>query len=160
MLSSRSDRREAGFTIVELAAALVLIMLVTTFAITAWFGRSDVTLQNAAELLIEDLRHVQTRAILEHTPVEVLFDVDGGGYRARELVGPELPDGARRYTRDAVFEDVRIGAVRVQGGGPLAFDALGHPASDASITLTQADGTRTVLVHARSSVIEIEGHHP
>jgi len=154
--STSPARRAGGFTIVELAAVLVLVTLVSTLAIRSWFGRSEITLENAAEVLVEDLRHMQAHANLQHTPLEFVFDEDGGGYRARELHGEECSAGARRYTADAVFEDVRVEGVRVEMGERLVFDARGHPASDASITLRHRDATRTVLVGAETNSLTVE----
>lgn len=154
---SRSRSRVTGFTIVELAAVLVVLMIVSTLAIRAWFGRSEVTLRNAAEVLVDDLRYLQTRATLLRAPVEVVFDTDGGGYHARELGGDVLVESARRYPQDAVFEDVHILGVNVPQGGSLVFDAFGHPGVDATILLSQRGVTRAVLVHSASGTIGLEG---
>jgi type II secretory pathway pseudopilin PulG len=158
--STSPARRAGGFTIVELAAVLLLVTLVSTLAIRSWFARSEITLENAAEILVEDLRHMQAHANLQHTPLEFAFDEDGSGYRARDLHGNTCAEGARRYSADAVFEDVRVAGVRVEAGERLMFDALGHPACDASITLTQRGATRTVLVSARTNTIAVERDAP
>jgi len=149
--------RSGGFTILELAAVLVMVTLVSTLAIRAWFGRSDVTLQNAAELLASDLREVQAIATLRHAPHEVVFHADGSGYFAHEMGQVEAAAHDRHYPRDAVFEDVRVTRVRVAKGGRLVFDALGRPASDASITVSHRGVALTVLVEAALARVSVEG---
>jgi Tfp pilus assembly protein FimT len=159
MASFRSGTvgRVGGFTIVELVGVLALVTLVSTVAIRAWFGRSDVTLQNAAELLASDLREMQTRATIRRSPVEVVFHADGGGYHAHDLGQADEQHGTRRYPTDAVFEDVHVGSVSVERGGTLVFDAIGRPASDASITLVSGGFARTVLVDAGTVRVTVEG---
>lgn len=162
--SPRADpRRAGGFTLLELAGVLVLVAVVTTVAIGAWFSRSDVTLRNAADLVASDLRHLQTRASVLKVPVEVVFHEDHGGYHGVELdpsgsARPEAkPLETRRYPVDAVFEDVRIGAVRLRHGERLVFDALGRPSSDASITLVHHGVAQSVLVDAHRARVAVEG---
>lgn len=157
MRSLHSDRRStSAFTIIELVVVLLVIAIVSTASIHAWFGRSEVTLKNAAELMASDLRDMQTRAMIQSSPVEVVFDPDGGGYHARDLGRPDENLGARRYPQDAVFEDVRIAEVRVATGGSIVFDAIGRPSSDASVTL-ESRGTRTtVFVDAGTVRITVE----
>ena len=155
--SALRSSRSGGFTILELAAVLALVTLVSTLAIRAWFGRSDVTLQNAAELLAGDLREVQSISTLRHAPHEVVFHPDGGGYHAQELGQAEEAAHERRYPRDAVFEDVRVTRVLIAKGGRLVFDSLGRPSSDASITVAHRGVARTVLVDASLARISVEG---
>jgi len=151
------SRRARGFTLLELVAVLGLITLVSTVAIRSWFSRSEVTLQNAAELLASDLRGMQTRATIRRTPVEVVFNKDGAGYHAHDLGQADQQRDERRYPTDAVFEDVRIDSVRVEHGGALVFDAIGRPASDATITLVSRGYARTVLVDAATFRVTVEG---
>lgn len=150
-------RRGAGFTILELALTLVAVTLVATFAIHAWFGRTEVTLRNAADLLADDLRRMQTQAALERTRVEVHFHADGGGYHAQVAKGAGRIEGTRRYPMDAVFEDVRVASVRVEHGGNLVFDPQGRASSDATITLVQRGVACTVVVDAGAMHVAVEG---
>lgn len=152
-----SARSSGGFTIVELVGVLALVTLVSTVAIRAWFARSDVTLLNAAELLASDLRTMQTRATIRRSPVEVVFQSDGAGYHSRDLGQGDDQRDLRLYPIDAVFEDVRIGTIRIDRGGTLVFDAIGRPSSNAAITLVSGGHARTVLVDASTVRITVEG---
>jgi len=155
--STSRTSRSGGFTILELVAVLVMVSLVSTLAIRAWFGRSDVTLQNAAELLASDLREVQAISTLRHAPHEMVFHSDGSGYFAREMGSSEETAHPRHYPRDAVFEDVQVTMVRVAKGERVIFDAQGRPASDAAITVSQRGVARTVLIEASRARVSVEG---
>lgn len=156
-MRSANARGPGGFTIVELVGVLALVTLVSTVAIRAWFARSEVTLQNAAELLASDLRSMQTRATIRRSPVEVVFHSGGVGYHSHDLGQSDDQRDLRLYPNDAVFEDVRIGAIRVERGGTLVFDAIGRPSSDATFTLVSNGHARTVLVDASLVRITVEG---
>jgi Tfp pilus assembly protein FimT len=153
---SATGRSGEGFTILELALTLVAVTIVAALAIHAWFGRTDVTLRNAADLLAEDLRRMQTHAALQRTPVEVHFHADGGGYHGQHVKSGTI-EGTRRYPMDAVFEDVRVSSVRVANGGNLSFDPQGRASSDATITLIQRGVACSVVVDASAMHVAVEG---
>ncbi len=152
-----SGRRGGGFTILELALTLAAVTLVAALAIHAWFGRTEVTLHNAADLLAEDLRRMQTQAALQRTRIEVHFHADGGGYHAQVASPAGKVEGTRRYPMDAVFEDVRVDSVRVARGDFLVFDPQGRASSDATITLVQRGVACTVVVDATAMHVSVEG---
>ena len=62
-----------GFTILELMIWLVLVSIVASFAIPAFFDRAEVTLDNACTLLLEDLRGTQNRAAYNRAVYLVAF---------------------------------------------------------------------------------------
>lgn len=147
----------AGFTILELAVTLASVVLVAGIAIGAWFGRSDVTLANAAELFAHDLRMAQAHAQLRGAPLVMTFDADGGGYGVRDLAS-ELPDGDathRRWDENAVFEGVALGHLVSRTPGRIVVDGRGFVAGPISVTLTFAGHATTVVVDERSQLVQI-----
>ena len=152
---SFEEHARRGFTILELLLTLIAITLATTLSIHVFFSRADVTLENAARLLVGDLRLAQARASCMHVPVEVLFHSDGGGYQVQDLASASSPgeDAVRRYNRDAIFEDVRVGHTILGAGRTLVFDPNGRPESDGSITLMFRGESRTVVVHVRDAIV-------
>ncbi len=158
MVSFREGARgRAGFTVFELLIVLGLVMITSSLAIHAWFSRSEVTLENAARLLASDLHAAQARAIVRHEPVEFVFHSDGGGYHVTDLAPEQDPAARRRYPVDAVFEDVRIRAVRLQNGRTLGFDRSGRPSSGGTITLEQNGVTHTLVIDALDGMVYVEG---
>jgi len=159
-LAAASVARRA-FTLLELLCALVLITLIAAFSLRAYFGRSDVTLERAVDLLVTDVRMARTRATFFTAPVEVVFAADGKGYAvvgagaivASTALGPPIP--VRRFGEGAVFENVRFGRIDLAGGDRLAFDAGGNLTGGGTVVLCDADESRTVEFETTSGRIRV-----
>ena len=151
------------FTLTEILISLVLLATVSGLAIPAWFGRSQVTLDNATKLLARDLRQAQNRAAFEHLTTEISFASDGTGYDVRDergelLPAPMGPGGFERsYPRDAVFRGVRIEAVDFAGQRRLRYDDRGAIELGGTVVLSFNGDSRTLHVDARTGLIELEG---
>jgi prepilin-type N-terminal cleavage/methylation domain-containing protein len=153
--------RRGGFTIVELLIALILVALTATASISAFFSRSEVTLDNAARLLAEDLRSAQSRATLLRCEVVFHFAPDGTGYESydkdrRPRPQAKGPPGTRRnFERDAVFEGVRISDVQVGGADHVLFQPDGSVAEGGQVTIAYRGATRTVVIEPGKSWIRV-----
>jgi type II secretion system protein H len=156
---TRGTGRARGFSILELLVALALLTVVATLSIWAFFSRGEVTLENAAKLLADDLQIAQSRAVYMKTAVEVRFDDDGLGYRLSDASGrksgiPALDLEGRRYDADAVFEGVRVqeihGARISMPERSVVFDARGSIDHTMWITLAYRGETRTIELDART----------
>lgn len=154
VVDGQQRRRTGGFSLLELLIALVVITGVATFSIWAYFARAEVTLESAAELLVDDLHIAQSRAQLLRTPVEIAFDADGRGYRVLDSGGPSGIDAldivGRRYDADAVFQGVAV--QRPTDGGSIRFDARGNLERDARVTLAYRGETRSVQIDANAGL--------
>jgi Tfp pilus assembly protein FimT len=152
-----------GFTILELLIILALLTITASVGIPAYFARPAVTLDSAARLLAADMREVQNRAALYRLPLMVEFPEDGTGYRGVKENGEPLhspyTDGpfVRVYPADAVFEGVRVLAVRSPQGDRVAFSPRGLAAATASIVLGFDGETRTIRIRKDSGLVEIDG---
>lgn len=147
-----------GFSLLELLVVLALVTGLATFSVWAFFSRGEVTLDNAAELLVEDLHLAQSRALYLRTPVSVHFDDDGHGYGVSdgsgEKTGIEALDVlGRRYDTDAVFDGVSVVDVRGPAGRNVRFDAKGHVAGTTWITLGYRGESRTVRLEEAPGAI-------
>jgi type II secretory pathway pseudopilin PulG len=146
--------RRGGFTIVEFLIVITIITLTASLSIWAYFARPEVTLHNAAELLVHDMRIAQARAALLHSPVSVVFDENGDGYKVVDGVD-ERPDQPywmdrieRRYSRDAVFEGVSILPLGLAARGKIVFEGGLAELPSGRVTLSYGDSTR---------IVELEG---
>lgn len=143
-------RGREGFSLPELLLALIVISVTATASIWAYFSRSEITLDNAAKLLAQDVRLAQTRAAAWRTSVSIVFALDGDGYVIFRGIGDgsdaSLDDKAiiRRYSRDAVFEGVRIDEIDVGPDRRIEFDAGGLATTDGRIRLGYRGDTRTL----------------
>ena len=153
--------RSRGFTLLELIVALALVALVAALAVPAYFARGDVTLENAAQLLAEDLRLAQNHAAFHRAPTTFRFE--GNGYAALGAEGEPLVHPrtelafVRDYDRDAVFRGVRIVAVDLGGAPDLRFEPGGTAAGDLRVRLRFGDDERVVVLARGSGRIEIHG---
>lgn len=157
----RSPRPGKGFTILELLLALGLISVLAAVSISSYFGRSDVTLENAAILLAHELRTVQNRAAFLAEPMTIVFHESGyrvQGPEGRAIKNPrtELPF-ERRYSRDGVFRGVKVLETRFGAGNVLEIDADGLPCQGGHVLLGFGSERRTLLLRARERELEVLG---
>ena len=150
-----------GFTLLELILALAAVALVATIAIPAWFERGEVTLNNAAFLLSEDLELAQGLALGSATPVDFYFEANG--YRVVRADGEPCvhprtgQEFVRDYDRDAVFQGVELAQTNVGGGMPLRFDDRGFVSGGALIRVAFESESRVVRVEAPQGTIRLVG---
>lgn len=139
------DRRKKppfGISFLGIGLAMAGIATLAAIAIPLWFSRPSITLEGAANLLVEDILQVQESAILQRVGSRIEFDVDGGGYQALDSSGLALqaPMGNGPYLRDydvdAVFEGVLITEVDFGGKRRLEFDQRGYSLHDGHVVLT------------------------
>ncbi len=106
---------EAGFTLIELMAVLVVAGLLGGLAMPVFAAASDaLRLQTSARALAADLRAARGAALLSGVAVSVLLDPEARGYRLAGGGAPvTLPDGvALRFTPGPL------------AAGPLRLDFL------------------------------------
>jgi prepilin-type N-terminal cleavage/methylation domain-containing protein len=167
--TGRRAERGAGFTLLELLIALALVTVIAALSVTAYFGRSEVTLENAVRLLVDDLRMAQTRATFFGSPIDVVFAADGSGYELVEhgpgdptsAIGPLVPP--RRFGFGAVFEGIRVERVEVgdrREHAPLEFDAKGSLLAGATIVLADRAETRTIVIEKETGRIRLPERSP
>jgi hypothetical protein len=139
---------------------LIVIALTATASISAFFSRPDVTLDNAARLLVDDLLYAQSRAALTGTEVVVVFATDGRGYQVT-MPGAgatsTLDEDARgrRYDADAVFEGVRIQSVQFENPSRVEFNPHGEAVEDGCVELSYESDVRTVRVERGRGLVYI-----
>jgi type II secretory pathway pseudopilin PulG len=153
-----------GFTIIEFLVVLILVTLTASVSIWAYFARPEITLDNAVQLLVRDMRIAQSRAAILHSTVSVVFREDGDGYRVIDgtdgLVNstyrPERID--RRFSRDAVFEGVTILPIGLAARGQVLFDGERSDPRSGRITLAYGRATRIVEIEEESGHVLLTGH--
>ncbi len=150
-----------GFTLLELLLALGLISVLAAVTISTYFGRAEVTLENAAILLAQELRSVQNRAAFLGEPMTVVFTRDGyrvQGSEGRAIRNPrtDLPF-ERRYARDGVFRGVTVLEVSFGTGSVLEIDADGLPREGGHVLLGFGAERRKLLVRTRQREVEVVG---
>jgi len=146
----RSDR--AGISLLAILISLCGVAIAALVAIPAFFGRSDVTLDNAAHLLRKDVRSTQNRAGYLRTEAALHFTEHG--WRAslpsgEPLAGPlDVDEIDRDLTGDGVFEGVLVTRMDFGDDHALTFDARGIPVEGGEVELSFRSHKRIVRVEA------------
>jgi type II secretion system protein H len=158
--------RREGFTLLELLIVLALITVIAAISTWAYFARPEVTLDNAIRLLARDLRIAQNRAILLRRPVSLVFAPDGDGYRIVDETGATLPDRPeferveRRYSRDAIFEGVKVLRSGLAAEGRIQFPCDGREPPPGRIMLSYREETRTLEIEHGTGRILLADREP
>lgn len=161
-MAPRRTSLRAGFSLLELVIALTLVSIVASLAIPFYFERSVITLENAAVQLCRDLRAAQNRAAYLGITATVEFREDGTGYEVlgegrTPLPGPHgSPEFVREYTRDGVFEGVRILDLELNSDQRrIRYGPQGTAVEGGTITIEFQGDTRTVSVRRGNGLLAI-----
>lgn len=142
---------------------LTAMAVAAGIAIPAYFGMDGVTLDNAARLLARDLRLAQNMAGFEGQPCRFEFLAEGKGWRVVGNDGSVLERSdhpgpfERDFTRDGVFEGVRLAHIDFDGGKWLRFDKAGRALPGGTLQVTFRDQMCVVRVIPLSGRIIING---
>lgn len=160
----RHSPGRSGFTIIELIVVIMIVTFTAAVSMWAYFARPEVTLDNAAQLLVRDMRIAQARAALLHAPVTLVFHDAGDGYKVvdgmEDMANPRyVPERIeRRYSRDAVFEGVSILPIGLAARGRIVFETDKCDPSSGSITLSYGRATRIVQIEPGTGHVFLTGH--
>ena len=163
MHQTKPSHRPTTFALLHFASFLALSTLIAAIAIPAWFGRGDVTLDQAAILFARDLRSVQNHAVILGRDIELEFLPEGDGYRAIDERGQEVilySDGiplARRYNADGVFQGVRVRSVTLENAGPIKYGPSGYALNGGQVVLSLKEERIIISISPESGWVSIEG---
>jgi hypothetical protein len=155
--------RRSGISLLSVLLVLVIIAALAGWAIPVFFAQPDVTLDNAANLLMRDIRTAQNRAMWSGVDAYLQFDADGGGYRIVDRNGRPLErlgalgDWAQRYDDGGVFQGVRVERVACGADRALFFDAKKRHWEGGEVELGFGGQTRVVRVSARQGEVTLLG---
>lgn len=153
----------AGFSLLHMTLLLAVMTLLACVAIPGWFSRSDVTLDNAVQLLARDLSDAQDRAAFQHRSLRFEFDVGGDGYTVIDTQGRSLeaPVGrgrfVRRYSADAVFRGVRVESLAVGPDNALHFGPRGMALNGGRLVLAFQGEKRLIEIESASGNVSVDG---
>lgn len=131
---------EAGFSLLELMVALVILALAVTLVGVA-FSRSSVGFRfdAAAQELALNLREAQARALRSGKDVALVMDVDTRLYRLQEDPPVQLPE-------TVTLNVVSAGEVMASSRQPVISFAPDGSSTGGSITLTHEDRSTTISI--------------
>ena len=147
----RVRRFHAAFTLVELAAVVVIIALLAAMAMPHFAGALARSRADAAAGRVRlDLLHAQERARAMSTSVWVVFDVARGLYQLQGV--PDLDRPGSTYEVRLVNQPYLATLVSADFGGDatVIFNGYGDPDSGGTMVLRVGDETRTVTLDAQT----------
>jgi prepilin-type N-terminal cleavage/methylation domain-containing protein len=144
-----------GFTLIELLLVLVILGVVSAYALPRW-EPTDTTVAAQADRLARDLRHAQALAMNQGRSLR--FDVQPpSAYRVTDSVGTTVIDPADQQDFQVTLDNnVTL------GGSDTGFDSLGRPVSAGtllatarSFTLNGNAATATVILSPVTGFVAI-----
>lgn len=132
-------RRIYGFTLLELIAILLVVVIIATFMITKTPSASLYSLSSVTEQLRRDIRYTQTLATSLNTNYSIVLSTNS------YAISPTPPSGAYSVTMPA---GITLSPVTI------TFTSMGAPTSATTITVTASGvGTDTFTVTAETGFI-------
>jgi len=157
------ENSRAGFTLLHLILALLVLSLIAALGVPRYFARGPVILENGAVLLAKDLRTAQNRAAYSGETLFMRFFEDGDGYEVVSRTGEPVIDPrtgrpfARRFSTDAVFRGVALQEVNAGDDRTLVLTQFGEVSHALWVRMTFNDDERIVRSERGSGLVTIEG---
>ncbi len=139
----------AGFTLVELVIVIVVLGIVSAYAVMKGVFPAEVTLPSQAQKMASDIRSAQTLAYTSGK--RMCLAITAGIYRVDCGTAGACPQSACPQSFSVTLEK---GVVL--GGGPttIDFNTLGQPSAAASYTLTSGSSV-TISVAALTGNVTV-----
>ncbi len=143
-----------GFTLIELLLVLVILGVLSAYALPRW-EPTDTTVAAQADRLARDLRHAQALAMNQGRTLR--FDIQPpSGYRVTDGSGTVVTDPADQQAFQVTLDNNVTLA-----GSDTEFDSLGRPVSAGtllatarSFTLNGSSSTATVTLSPVTGFVE------
>ena len=151
-----------GFTLVELVVVIVMLGVVSAYAVRSSVSPAEMSLPSQAQTLASDIRRVQTLAYTSGnrmrlgittgangTYTALTCTVNGGTSCTCVVVG-----GVTSCPPSAFGVTLQQG-VTLAGPSAIDFTSDGQPSASASYTLTYGSSTKTVAVTAQIGAVTV-----
>lgn len=156
-----------AFTLVEILITIVVMAIVVAVAVPTLSADDGARLHGAVGMVASDIELAQSVALADpNDPGVFKAAADGTGYWVATSSDPDTPilTGYSEEPRLVVFGEgvaAQLAGVTIdvdEADREVQFDAFGRLAGmvDLTITLTNASGSRVILVKAATGVVEIQ----
>ena len=149
----------AGFTLIELVIVIVVISILSTYAIMKSAPAAEITLPSQAQKLASDIRHAQVLATSWGKSLRLnLISGANGTYSVSCVTSGSFPCDVSPVNNPASGSSFSVSlqkSVVLAGNSTLDFNSLGQPSAEASYTLTSGSSTTTVSVAALTGFVTV-----
>jgi MSHA pilin protein MshC len=151
------NKDSSGFTLVELVIVIVLVSILTAYAVVKWPSDSELKLPAQASLLANHIRH--TQALAMHWGQPLRLTINAGGYS----VSCVTASASAPCNNSPVIDPVTNQAFSVSpesgislSGANVDFDTLGRPVSGGAIISSTPARTFTLSADGVSQAVVLE----
>jgi MSHA pilin protein MshC len=139
---------QTGFTLVELVIIIVVLGIMSTYAIMNSPTPSELSLPSQSEKMASDIRYAQT---LAHTTSQRIRLTITSGKNGTYTAASCVSNVCTQVFSFTLTKDV------VLGGSPITFDfdTLGQPNVAASYTLTSGSSSKTVAIATLTGFVTV-----
>lgn len=137
-----------GFTLVELVIVIVIVSILSIYAMTQHPDSAEMTLPSQAERLASDIRLAQTLAFTSGKGIRLTVDTPGANGVYSVACIPTC-DTSNNFT-----VTMQKG-ISLTGTTPVEFNTLGVPNQTATYTLAAGSSTKTVTIAALTGHVSV-----
>ena len=149
---------QRGFTIVELVTVMVLLALISAYAVIRSVSSADVTLPSQAQSMASDIRHTQALATTWGRSLRLAICAASATYTVSDKSSAATACNQAAVTDPATGDSFNVTlekGVALAGPDTLDFNSLGQPSNAAIYTLSAAGTTETVAVQALTGSVTV-----
>lgn len=158
-MRSRAILITGGFTLIELVIVIVMISILSTYAIIKSATASEITLPSQAQKFASDIRHVQVLANSWGKSLRLsITPGTNGSYSVSCVTSDSSPCNVSPVIDPASSSSFNVSlqkGVVLNGNSTLDFNSLGQPSAAASYTLTSGSSTITVSVATLTGFVTV-----
>ena len=146
----------AGFSLVELIMVIVLVSVLSVYAVVSTPTSAEATLSDQADLLARNLRHTQTLAMTWGRPLR--FTPAGATYSVSCVTAGTAPCNVTPVIDPATNQSfsVSLSFGATVAGPTIDFGTKGQPSAGGTFTLSATGATnRTVTLSALTGLTSV-----
>ncbi len=154
---SAMNKDTSGFTLIELVIVIVLVSILSAYAVVKWPSDSELKLPAQASLLANHIRHIQALAMHWGQPLRLI--VGAGGYSVSCVTASASAPCNNNPVIDPVTNQsfsISLESGISLGGADVDFDTLGRPVSGSNIITSTPARTFTLSADGVSQVVVLE----
>ena len=154
----RPNSKEAGFTLIEMIVVIVIVGVLSAYAIMKSYSTAQFTLLSQAQTMASDIRHVQSLATTWGRSLRITADTANGIYSVSCVTAGTSPCNfapvLNPSTGAAFSVALQQGAV-LSGPATLDINSLGQPSAAGVYGLSASGATKNVSVSALTGFVVV-----